>query len=70
MKKENRQEVTATYGQLHLKSFDRAFSKARRVLGQRPESRPQARNLSNGISFGSFLCASGIKEKNGEGFLT
>jgi hypothetical protein len=27
-----------------MKSFDRAFSKARGVLGQSPKSRPQARN--------------------------
>ena len=39
-----------------------------KVNRQSPESRPQARNYL-GVSFDSFLCASGVKEKNGIGFL-
>jgi hypothetical protein len=33
-----------------MKSFDQTFSKVCGVLGQSPESRPQARNILNGIS--------------------
>jgi hypothetical protein len=41
---------------LSQKSFDRAFSKARGDLGQRPESRPQARNFSNAV----LICAANM----------
>ena len=33
-----------------MKSFDQTFSKVCGVLGQSPESRPQVRNILNGIS--------------------
>ena len=38
-------------------------------MGQSPMSRPQAR-YTLGVSFGTFLCARGVKEKYGNGFLT
>ena len=50
------------------KVFDRPFfQKGRGDLGQRPESRPQARNSKNAV-FGSF-CGNFAK-KNGEDFFT
>ena len=53
-----------------MKVFDRPFfQKGRGDLGQSPKSRPQARDYL-GVSFDSFLCASGVKEKNGIGLLT
>ena len=38
-------------------------------MGQRPESRPQARNTSIAVLFGSFSCGYIAKKKNGENYL-
>ena len=61
------ERAAATIWTTSHESFARAFSKARGDLGQRPESRPQARNSKNAV-FGSF-CGNFAK-KNGNGFLT
>jgi hypothetical protein len=44
----------------------RFFQKATGDLGQRPKSRPQARNIHNAV-FGSFC--SNFAKKNGENYL-
>jgi hypothetical protein len=50
-----------------MKSFDRAFSKARGVLGQSLKSRPQARNSFYGVFW--FFFAPTCTKKNGDNFL-
>ena len=53
-----------------MKVFARLFQKAAQVEGAKPSSPPQRRNFPNGVSFGTFLCASGVKEKYGNSLLT
>ena len=52
-----------------VKVLIKLFQKFVRVEGAKPSSRPQARN-DFGVSFGSFLYASGVKEKNAESHLS